>query len=65
MKLLLKLSYVNIKPINGHINLIVFSLIYLSIQHQWFEDFSINNEKTMAVLDKRLSMIENLLIKVG
>ena len=65
MKLILKLSYVNIKPINGHINLIVFSLIYLSIQHQWFEDFSINNEKTMAVLDKRLSMIENLLIKVG
>ena len=65
MKLLLKLSYVNIKPINGHINLIVFSLIYLSIQHQWFDDFSVNNEKTMAVLDKRLSMVENLLIKVN
>ena len=65
MLLILNLSLIDIKPINGHIKLIIFSLVYLSILNEWFNDFSSNNEKTMAVLDTRLSLIENFITKVN
>ena len=65
MKLILNLSLINTKPIKGHIKLIIFSLVYLSILNEWFKDFSFNNEKTMAILDTRLSLIESFIIKAN
>ena len=65
MKLILKLSLINTKPIKGHIKLIIFSLVYLSILNEWIKDFSFNNEKTMAILDTRLSLIESFIIKAN
>ena len=65
MKLILNLSLINTKPIKAHIKLIIFSLVYLSILNEWFKDFSFNNEKTMAILDTRLSLIESFIIKAN
>jgi len=36
--------------------------LYLSIIYEWFKESSNNNEKIMATLDQRLSLIENILI---
>ena len=65
MKLILNLSLINTNPIKAHIKLIIFSLVYLSILNEWFKDFSFNNEKTMAILDTRLSLIESFIIKAN
>ena len=65
MKLILNLSLIDIKHIEGNKKLIIFSLFYLSILNEWINDFSPDNEKTMAVLDKRLSFIESFIIKAN
>lgn len=63
IKLILSLCYIKTDPIKGHLKLVIFSLIYLSIIQEWFNDFSDDCEKTMFVLDKRLGMVENLLCR--
>ena len=65
MNNMLLLSNIQTDPIKGHLKLIFFSIVYLSILKEWFADNTKNNEKTMATLDKRLSLIENLIIKVN
>jgi len=58
----LKLSRVNLEPIKKNLKIFIFSFLYLSIIYEWLKESSNNNEKVMASLDKRLSLIENILI---
>ena len=58
----LKLSRINLEPIKKKLKIFIFSFLYLSIIYEWFKESSNNNEKIMASLDKRLSLIENILI---
>lgn len=62
MNLMLELSLVKLDKIKGNTKLLVFSSVYLSILNEWFNDVSYGNEKTMAVLDQRLTLIENIII---
>ena len=58
----LKLSRINLEPIKKNLKIFIFSFLYLSIIYEWFKDNSNNNQKVMASLDKRLTLIENILI---
>ena len=58
----LKLSKINLDPIKKNLKVLVFSFLYLSIINEWLKENSSNNEKVMAVLDQRLSLIENIFI---
>ena len=58
----LKLSRINLEPIKKNLKIFIFSFLYLSIIYEWFKESSNSNEKIMASLDKRLSLIENILI---
>ena len=58
----LKLSRINLEPIKKNLKIFIFSFLYLSIIYEWFKENSNNNEKIMATLDQRLSLIENILI---
>ena len=58
----LKLSKINLDPIKKNLKVLVFSFLYLSIIYEWLKENSSNNEKVMAVLDQRLSLIENIFI---
>ena len=58
----LKLSRVNLEPIKKNLKIFIFSFLYLSIIYEWLKESSNNNEKVMASLDKRLTLIENILI---
>ena len=58
----LKLSRINLEPIKKNLKVFIFSFLYLSIIYEWFKENSSNNEKVMAILDQRLSLIENILI---
>ena len=58
----LKLSRINLEPIKKNLKVFIFSFLYLSIIYEWFKDNSNNNQKVMASLDKRLTLIENILI---
>ena len=58
----LKLSKINLDPVKKNIKVSLFSFLYLSIIYEWIKDDSDNNEKIMATLDNRLSLIENFLI---
>ncbi len=58
----LKLSKINLDPIKKNLKVLMFSFLYLSIIFEWLKDNSSSNEKIMAVLDQRLSLIENILI---
>ncbi len=58
----LKLSKINLDPIKKNLKVLIFSFLYLSIIYEWLKENSSNNEKVMAVLDQRLSLIENILI---
>ena len=46
----------------SNLKIFIFSFLYLSIIYEWLKESSNNNEKVMASLDKRLSLIENILI---
>ena len=58
----LKLSKINLDPIKKNLKVLIFSFLYLSIIYEWLKEDSSNNEKVMAILDQRLSLIENILI---
>ena len=58
----LKLSRINLEPVKKNLKVFIFSFLYLSIIYEWFKDNSNNNQKVMASLDKRLTLIENILI---
>ena len=58
----LKLSQTTLEPLKKNLKVLIFSFVYLSTIYEWFKDRSNNNEKVMASLDKKLSLIENLLI---
>ena len=58
----LRLSRVNLEPIKKNLKIFIFSFLYLSIIYEWFKESTNNNEKVMATLDQRLSIIENILI---
>ena len=58
----LKLSHITLDPIKKNLKIFVFSFLYLSIIYEWFKEKSNNNEKIMAILDQRLSLIENILM---
>ena len=58
----LQLSRINLEPIKKNLKVFIFSFLYLSIIYEWFKESSNNNEKIMATLDQRLSLIENILI---
>ena len=58
----LKLSRINLEPIKKKLKIFIYSFLHLSIIYEWFKESSNNNEKIMASLDKRLSLIENILI---
>ena len=58
----LKLSRINLEPIKKNLKVCIFSFLYLSIIYEWFKESSNNNEKIMAALDQRLSLIEHILI---
>ena len=58
----LKLSRINLEPVKKNLKVFIFSFLYLSIIYEWFKENSSNNEKVMASLDKRLTLIENILI---
>ena len=58
----LRLSRINLKPIKKNLKIFIFSFLYLSIIYEWFKENSNDNEKVMAILDQRLSLIENILI---
>ena len=62
MEMNLKLSKINLDPIKKNLKVLMFSCLYLSIIYEWLKESSSNNEKVMATLDKRLSLIENILI---
>jgi len=56
------LSKINLDPIKKNLKVLMFSCLYLSIIYEWLKESSSNNEKVMATLDQRLSLIENILI---
>ena len=58
----LRLSRINLKPIKKNLKIFIFSFLYLSIIYEWFKENSNDNEKVMAILDQRLSLIVNILI---
>ena len=58
----LKLSQIVLDPLKKNLKVFIFSFLYLSIINEWFKEKSKNNEKVMAILDQRLSLIENILI---
>jgi len=58
----LKLSKINLDPIKKNLKVLIFSFLYLSIIYEWLKEDSSSNEKVMAILDQRLSLIENILI---
>ena len=58
----LRLSQINLEPIKKNLKVFMFSILYLSIIYEWLKENSNNNEKVMATLDYRLSLIENILI---
>ena len=58
----LRLSRINLEPIKKNLKIFIFSFLYLSIIYEWFKENSNDNEKVMAILDQRLSLIENILI---
>ena len=58
----LRLSRINLEPIIKNFKVLIFSFLYLSIIYEWFKENSNDNEKVMAILDQRLSLIENILI---
>ena len=62
MEMNLKLSKINLDPIKKNLKVLMFSCLYLSIIYDWLKESSSNNEKVMATLDQRLSLIENILI---
>ena len=65
VKLILNLCHIKTDPIKGHLKFMIFALIYFSTIQEWFKDFSEDNEKTMYILDKRLSMFEDFFIQVN
>ena len=62
MEMNLKLSNIDLEPIKKNLKIFLFSSLYLSILYEWFKENSNDNEKVMASLDRRLTLIENLLI---
>ena len=58
----LRLSRINLEPIKKNLKIFIFSFLYLSIIYEWFKENSNDNEKVMAILDQRLSLIVNILI---
>jgi len=58
----LRLSRINLEPIKKNLTIFIFSFLYLSIIYEWFKENSNDNEKVMAILDQRLSLIVNILI---
>ena len=58
----LRLSRINLEPIKKNLTIFIFSFLYLSIIYEWFKENSNDNEKVMAILDQRLSLIKNILI---
>ena len=58
----LRLSRINLKPIKKNLKIFIFSFLYLSIIYEWVKENSNDNEKVMAILDQRLSLIVNILI---
>ena len=58
----LVLGRINLEPIKKDLIIFLFSFLYLSIIYEWLKESSKNNEKIMAILDQRLSLIENILI---
>ena len=62
MEMNLKLSKINLDPLKKNLKVLMFSCLYLSIIYDWLKESSSNNEKVMATLDQRLSLIENILI---
>ena len=58
----LRLSRINLEPMKKNLKIFIFSFLYLSIIYEWFKENSNDNEKVMAILDQRLSLIENILI---
>ena len=58
----LVLGRINLEPIKKDLKIFLFSFLYLSIIYEWLKESSKNNEKIMAILDQRLSLIENILI---
>lgn len=58
----LKLSKINLDPVKKNIKVSLFSFLYLSIIYEWYKENSTNNEKIMAILDSRLSLVENIFI---
>ena len=62
MEVNLKLSKIYLEPIKKNIKILIFSLLYLSIIYEWMKQETDNNDKIMAVLDNRLSLIENYLM---
>ena len=58
----LKLSQINLEPLKKNLKIFMFSLLYLSIIYEWLNENSDNDEKVMATLDHRLSLIETILI---
>ena len=62
MENILKLSQINLDPLKKNLKIFIFSFLYLSIIYEWFKENSKKNEKVMSILDRRLSLIENILI---
>ena len=58
----LRLSRINLEPMKKNLKIFIFSFLYLSIIYEWFKENSNDNEKVMAILDQRLTLIENILI---
>ena len=58
----LRLSRINLEPIKKNLKIFIFSFLYLSIIYEWFKENSNDNEKVMAILDQRLSLIVNIFI---
>tara|TARA_Y100000590_G_C15438864_1_gene908074 strand:+ start:128 stop:679 length:552 start_codon:yes stop_codon:yes gene_type:complete len=58
----LKLSKISMQPIKKNLKVAIFSFLYLSVIYDWLKDSSDENEKIMANLDSRLSLVENILM---
>ena len=58
----LELSKIKLDPLKKNLKVFLFSFLYLSIIYEWYKENSTNNEKIMAILDSRLSLVENIFI---
>ena len=58
----LELSKIKLDPLKKNLKVFLFSFLYLSIIYEWYKENSTNNEKIMAILDSRLSLVEKFFI---